>query len=125
GNPFWNLSGISSFLARIAGGYRDFRPDQSVYGYTPVDGTANGGAGTGNFKIKYELPIEFATDGLGCLPNMDGSAQYRLNLTYNGPSVFYNGAGQQPATLPNLSVLLELGYRNRPANVDNMGRPQA
>jgi hypothetical protein len=125
GTPLWNLDGYASFLARLLGGYKNWRPDQSTYGYTSIDGTANGGLGSGNFKAKFEIPIEFGTDGLGCLPNMDASAQYRLNLTYNGPATFYNGAAQQPATLPGLAGLMELGARTRPASVDLLGNPQA
>lgn len=125
GTPIINVPGYTAFLCRLFGGYKVFRPDQSLFGYTPLDGTANGGGGTGNFKFKEELPLEFGTDGLGALPNMDSSAQYRLNLTYASPSVFYNGSSQQPATLPNISALLELRARAKPGTTDRQGIPQA
>lgn len=124
GTPIINLPGYSAYLCRLFGGYRPYRPDQSAFGYTSIDGTANAGLGTGNFKFKEELPLEFGTDGLGCLPNMDSSAQYRLNLTFNSPAVFYNGAAQQPATLPNIAALLELKARAKPGSTDRQGIPQ-
>ncbi len=120
GTPIWNLSGYSSYLARLLGGSnRVFRNDQSTFGFTAV---STGSSGTGNFKYKMELPVEFAQDGLGCLPNMDASAQYRLNLTYTDPTTFYGAV--QPGTLPALSTLLEGDYRQRPAAADAYGNPQ-
>lgn len=122
GTPIWNLSGYSSYLARLLGGYKIFRPDQSTYGFSAV---STGSSGTGNFKLKTELPIEFAQDGLGCLPNMDASAQYRLTLTYLDPLTFFGGAtANEPGTLPSLSTLLEAKYRSRPAASDAYGNPQ-
>jgi hypothetical protein len=125
GTSMWNLDGYASQLAYLFGGYRFFPNNFSQFGYTPIDGTAGSGLGTGNGKFKFQFPFEFGQDGLGNLPNMDAGAQYRLNLTYNGPSVFYNGAAQQPATLPNISTLLELYARNKPASVDAYNNPQS
>lgn len=124
GTPIWNLSSYSAQLARLLGGYENFRNDQSTYGFTPIDGTAGGGSGTGNFKIKIEIPIEFGQDGLGCLPNMDSSAQYHLDVAYNSPANFYNGSAQQPATLPNITTLIELEYRANPTSTDMYGAAQ-
>ena len=124
GTPIINLDGYALFVAMTYGGYRIFRYDQSKYGYTPITVGANA-SGTGNFKFKFEVPAEFATDGLGNLPNMDASAQYRVNLTYNGPATFYNGSSAQPATLPAITTLLELNSRTRPPAVDMYGNPQA
>lgn len=123
GTPMWNLPGYSSFLARLLGGYSPFRPDQSNFGYTPVDGTSGGGGGTGNFKAKFEFPVEFGQDGLGCLPNMDASAQYRIDLTYADPTKFY-AANSTPGTNPSLAALLELKYRGNPQGTDIYGNPQ-
>lgn len=122
GTPIWNLSGYSSYLARLLGGYKIYRPDQSTFGFSAV---STGSSGTGNFKYKAELPLEFAQDGLGCLPNMDGSAQYRLQLTVTDPLTFFGGAtANEPGTIPSLAILLEGRYRNRPAASDAYGNPQ-
>jgi len=117
--------GWSQYLAWLYGAYRRYRQDQSIYGYTPVDGTALGGGGTGNFLMKYHFPFEFAVDGIGCLPNMDGSGKYRVNLVYAAPSKFYNGASQQPGTLPAIQTIIELKARANPNPQDKMGNPQA
>jgi len=125
GTPIINLDGFAMWVAMNYGGYRVFQYNQSQFGYSSVASGAGAG-GTGNFKMKMEIPAEFATDGLGCLPNMDASAQYRVNLTYNGPSTFYNGASAQPSTsVPNVTTLLELNSRTRPPAVDMYGNPQS
>lgn len=124
GTPIINLDGYAMYLAMTFGGYRVFQYNQSQYGYSSIVTGSNASA-TGNFKFKFEIPAEFATDGLGCLPNMDASAQYRVNLTYNGPSTFYNGSSAQPATLPAITTLLELNSRTRPPATDMYGNPQA
>ncbi len=120
--PIWVLDGYASFLARLLGGYRLFRPDQSTYGYTPIDGTAAGGAGTGNFKVKFFFPCEFGQDGLGCLANMDASQTYKLGLSYNAPATFYSNV---PGTIPSISALIELVARLQPAPTAPDGSPQA
>lgn len=121
--PIIQLDGYALYLAMLLGGYFTGRPDQSTYGFTPIDGTAAGGTGSGNFKIKYFLPIEFGVDGLGSLANMDGSAKYKINTTFNSPANFFNGAAQQPATLPNITTVLTMfGYSNPPAT-DQQGTP--
>lgn len=125
GTPIVQLDGYALFLAMTYGGYSVFRPDGSSFGFTPIDGTAGSGTGTGDFKLKYELPFEFGTDGLGSLPNMDASAQYRVSTTLNGPAVFYNGSADQPATLPNITGLIELSSYAAPPATDQFGAPQA
>lgn len=122
GTPIINLDGYAWYLARLLGGYKPYRPDQSTYAFSAIN---SGASGTGNFLFKDEFPIEFATDGLGCLPNMDASAQYRLNLTYNGPNTFYALAAGTPGTPPSVATLLELVARNRPAAMDAYGNVQA
>lgn len=119
GTPIVNLDGYALYLAMTFGGYRNYRYDQSTFGFSAV---ATGANASGNWKNKWEIPVEFATDGLGCLPNMDASGQYRVNLTYNAPSVFY---GTAPTNVPSITTLLELNARNRPAASDMYGSPQA
>lgn len=122
GTPIINLPGYSLYLARLLGGYKPFRPDQSTYGFTAV---STGASGTGNFLMKHEAFTEFATDGLGCLPNMDASGKYHINLTYADPSVFYSLSAGEPGTLPSISVILELLARTSPPPADKYGHPQA
>lgn len=125
GTSIWNLDGYASQLAFIWGAYRSWGNNVSQYGYTSVDQTTGGGGGTGNAKFKFQFPLEFGQDGMGCLPNMDAGAQYRLNLTYNAPSVFYNGSANQPGTVPGISTLLELLARNKAAAIDQYNNPQS
>lgn len=122
GTPIHNLPGYSTYLSRLLGGYRPFRPDQSQYGYDPIDQSSGAGKGTGNFLVKYELFQGFGPDGLGCLPNMDGSALYTVKINYNSPANFYNG---QPGTLPSINGVLEGLYRSRPPATNSFGDAQS
>lgn len=122
GAPIINLDGYALHLARKYGGYMPWREDQSAFGFSAI---STGASGTGNFKAKFELFSVFGRDGLGALANMDASAAYRLNLTYNGPNTFYNGAAGTPGTVPGLSALLEANCYARPAATNSKGQPQA
>jgi hypothetical protein len=122
GAPIINCDGYALHLVRLLGGYRGFRDDKSTFGFSAI---STGASGTGNFKAKFDLFNEFARDGLGDLPNMDASAAYRLNLTYNSPTAFYGTALGTPGTPPSLAALLEIDARTRPASVDGRGKPQA
>ena len=117
GTPIIQLDGYAAYLARLLGGYKPWRPDQSTFGFTPIVTGANA---SGNFKFKLEMNEMFGPEGWGCLPNMDGSAIYTINLTLNGPSTFYSTA---PTNVPNLSTLIEAICRSRPGNPDSYGRP--
>ncbi len=119
GTPIFNLDGYAAFLARLYSGYHLFRPDQSAYGFNAIQLTS--GAGAGDFKIKVEIPLEFARDGLGCLPDMDASAVYQLQITYAATGAVYT---TPPTTLPTLTALLESLHRSRPAAVDAYGNQQ-
>jgi hypothetical protein len=119
GAPIINLDGYALHLARKFGSYLPYREDQSSFGYSAP---SVGSSGTGNFKAKFELINIFGRDGLGALANMDASAAYRLNLTYNAASAFFTTA---PGTLPSLSALLEANCYSRPAASNSKGQPQA
>jgi hypothetical protein len=122
GAPIISLDGYALHLARKFGGYKPWREDQSAFGYS---GISTGASGTGNFKAKFEIYQIFGRDGLGALANMDASAAYRLNLTYNGPNTFYAGASGTPGTPPSLAALLEAQCYARPAPTNSKGQPQA
>jgi len=121
GTPIINLPGYSLYLARLFGGYRPYRPDQSSFGFSAIS-TA------GNFKCIHELFLEFSGhEGLGCLPNMDASAPWKINLTYNaqsagtGPNNVY---GVLPTGAPTLSTQLEILARGKPGAQDAYGNSQ-
>src|SRR5260221_2691454 len=106
GVPIINLPGYSLYIARLFGGYRQFRPDASAFGFSAI---ANGG--TGNFKCIYDLFNEFSLhEGLGCLDNRDGASPWSLQVTWNamtagaGPNNVY---GVVPTTPPTLTAQLE------------------
>jgi hypothetical protein len=124
GTPIINLDGYAAYLMRLYGGYRLFRPDTSTYAFSAISAS-----GPGNFKLMHELYLEFSGhEGLGCLPNMDASAAYKLTLTYNamtagtGPNNVY---GVVPTTPPTaITSVLEMLARGRPAPVDAYGNAQ-
>lgn len=119
GTPIIQLDGYAAYLARLLGGYKPFRPDQSTFGFSAIVTGANA---SGNFKFKLELENLFGPEGWGCLPNMDGSAIYTVNLTYNGPSSFYSTA---PTNLPSIAGLIEGVFRSRPGSTNSYGQPVA
>lgn len=117
GTPIIQLPGYSAYLARLLGGYKPFRPDQSTYGYSAI---ATGASASGNFKFKLELEHMFGPEGWGLLPNMDASAVYSTQLTFNGPSAVYSTA---PTNLPSITALIEGVYRSRPNQQNAYGQP--
>ena len=117
GTPIIQLDGWATYLSRLLGGYKPYRPDQSTYGYSAIVTGANA---SGNFKFKMELNNMFGPEGWGALPNMDGSAIYTVNATLNGPATVYS---TPPTNPPNLSTLIEMIARSRPQNPDSYGRP--
>lgn len=121
GTPIINLPGYSLYLARLFGGYRLGRPDQSTFGFQGVQNT-------GNFKCIHELFLEFSGhEGLGCLPNMDASAPWKINLTYNAQTAgtgANNVYGVLPTTPPTLSTQLEILARGKPSGQDAYGNSQ-
>ena len=72
--------------------------------------------GSGGMNTKFVIPIflEFGLDGLGCLPNMDASARYNLQLTVAGAAGTkqntgpYVVGGTVDTTLPTMSITVEV-----------------
>lgn len=123
GTPLFALDGYAAFLSMLYGSsFRQPRPDQSTFGFSAV---STGASGTGNFLIKYFFPFEFATDGLGCLPNMDASAKYKMLLTLTDPTIFYSGSAGEPGTLPSLNIFPTLFSRTRPPGINRAKKVQA
>lgn len=117
GTPIVQLDGYGGYLARLLGGYMPARPDQSTFGYSAIVTGANA---SGNFKFKYEIEHMFGPEGWGLLPNMDASAVYTTQLTFNGPSSVYS---TQPTNLPSITALIEGVYRSRPNAQNAYGQP--
>lgn len=130
------LSGFHQYLATKWGGYRLFPPDG--YGTGTAGGLINesnsfafSAVNTGNGTFKFILPVffEFGLDGLGCLPNMDNSARYNLQLTIaayqstssTGP-VYTAITGTTP---PSLTITVEALCRSQPPETDMRGRPNS
>lgn len=80
-----------------------------------------------SLNCKFILPIflEFGVDGLGCLPNMDASARYNLQLTVAGGAGAINGpylaTGTAPGTLPTMAITVEILARSQPPSGDMFG----
>ena len=118
GTPIIQLSGYHAFLASKWGGYRLFGTDISA------KTSIYNAPASGNFQACLPLFLEFGVDGLGCLPNMDASARYNLQVILNsftatattGP-VFTTA----PTTYPVISLLVEALCRSQPPATDMFG----
>lgn len=83
-----------------------------------------------SLNTKFTIPIyfEFGQDGLGCLPNMDASARYNVQITVAGgagvnggnPSP-YLATGTAPGTLPTMAITIEGLMRSQPPARDMYG----
>lgn len=150
GVPIHQLSGFNEYLQAKYGGFRPFPPDAILKGASMDANTAqtiassagapsgvltgpNGlyysapSATTGNCKFILPVWLEFGNDGLGCLPNMDASARYQLQLTIPG-SPFVNSAtgpyevsGTAPTTLPTMTITVHILARSQPPASDMFG----
>ena len=141
GVPIYQLSGFNAYLAAKYGGYRPFSPDSlfkeggtlqagglnaptAAYYQAPV---ATGGSGA--LATKFILPIwlEFGTDGLGCLPNMDASARYNLQVTVAGGVMTAASTGPYltavgtVTTNPTMALTVEVLCRSQPPAQDMFG----
>lgn len=110
GTPIQKLSGYEMFLANLFGGYRPFRMDNSTY-QTLVSGS---GATGGSFSFLLTIPVAFSRDGVGCLPNMDSSQQYAVDITLGTLTDVYSVA---PTAAPTVTtqIILE-AFQNVPAS---------
>jgi hypothetical protein len=132
GVPIVQLSGFNAYLAAKFGGYRPFPPDG--YGTGTNGNLINESAGffysgvnTSNGTFKFILPVffEFGVDGLGCLPNMDASARYNLQLTVSNAGTASSTGPVYTAitgtTPPSLSITVEILCRSQPPAADMFG----
>lgn len=89
--------------------------------------------GSGGMNCKFLIPIflEFGTDGLGCLPNMDASARYNLQITVAGGANTSQVAGPYvvggtiDTTLPTMTITVEVLCRSQPPAQDMFGNPNS
>ena len=132
GTPLFNLDGFASYLSALYGSYRIFgRIAYPFAAFAPgVDYSAasySAPSAAGLFKFIQPIFFEFARDGLGCMPNMDASAAYKVTVTYNSPAT---GGGPNnvysalTGTAPGLTTQLEALMRSRPASTDPYGNTQ-
>lgn len=131
GAPIWQLSGWESYIASKYGGYRLFPPDGYGASGSPANAVSELALYTyqavqtsGNFKFLLPLFFEFGVGGLGCLPNMDASARYNLQLvvaaagTASSTGPVYTTL---PTTLPTMSITIEILARSQPPATDMFG----
>ena len=99
----------------------------AVYGYGGYFSPPIAGAGGMNTKFIIPIFLEFGLDGLGCLPNMDASARYNLQLTVAGGANVsavtgpYVTGGTICTTLPTMSINIEILARSQPPAQDMFG----
>lgn len=111
GTPILNLSGYYAYLAQLLGGYSLFKLDGSTLAFSTTTGT---GATGGSFTFVLPLNQCFGRDALGCLPNMDASTQYQIELTIGSSAEIYSTA---PTTLPPFTIQGYIeAYQNPPAS---------
>lgn len=118
GTPIYGpLTGFDAFMAAKYGGYRLVGPD--VSSLTTIYNKPT----TGNFFFILPVHFEFGRDGLGCLPNMDASAKYRVQIILASGVAAATGPvfTTAPTTYGTLSVQLEGLYRSEPPAVDRFG----
>jgi hypothetical protein len=138
GVPLFQLSGFNAYLAAKYGGYRLFPPD-GIGSANSTFGTATTNANVseqnrfvysttsdGNYKFILPLFLEFGLDGLGCLPNMDASARYNLQLTVNNVNSINATTGPVYTTTPTglptaITVTVEVLARSQPPAQDMFG----
>src|SRR5215469_12223912 len=91
--------------------------------------TTNGANG-GNFKFILPVFLEFGLDGMGCLPNLDASARYNLQLSLP-PSLTTTSATGPLFTAgvfsvnPTLTITVEILARSQPPATDMFGNPNS
>lgn len=118
GVPIVQLSGYHAFLAAKFGGYRLFGIDTSA-----LTSIYQGVQTSGNFKFILPIYLEFGNDGLGCLPNMDASARYNLQIVLASGNASATGPvyTTNPTGFPTLSLQVEALFRSQPPAVDMYG----
>lgn len=150
GVPIFQLSGIHAAMAAKYGGYRLFGMDGIIRGFqfdtaagqasiaggpaASIFTLSNGGyyqtpsATTANTKFILPIFFEFGLDGLGCLPNMDASARYNLQITVAGGANVAAAGGPYiatattiPTTFPTMTITVEILARSQPPAQDMFG----
>ena len=136
GVPIWGpFGGYSAFLASKYGGYRLFGPDGSstLYGGATTGTLAGLALGngpvfskgtSGNFQAVLPIFLEFGRDGLGCLPNLDASARYNLQVVLaNATASSTTGPvyTTAPTGYPTLTMQVEVVCRSQPPAADLYG----
>lgn len=118
GVPIYQLSGYHAYLASKFGGYRLFGLDN-----TSLASVYQGVQTNGNFRFTLPLYLEFGNDGLGCLPNMDASARYNLQIVLASGVAAATGPlyTTAPTGYPTLSLQVEGLYRSQPPAIDMFG----
>lgn len=113
---FGPLSGYSTFITNLAGGYVYQQDPRSVANY-------NAGATTGNFRFQVRIPLEISHhDATGCLGNQNSSAPYRVRLNINAPANIYS---TPPTGYPTVTITPILEAWSLPNGTDPLGRPQS
>lgn len=124
GTPIHVLNGWELALFNALGAYpTDSSPYASDPGVSPYYSAVTGtGANGGSFSFFLMIPVEFARDGLGILPNMDSAAQFQIDLVLAPTAAVYSTAPTNPPTVTIVPMLR--AYSNPPAT-DVFGNPVA
>ena len=117
GAPILSLTGYEAYLAAKFGWYRlfpfDMSTDPSIY--TAV-------ATSGLFAFHLPIWLIFGRDMLGCLPNQDASASYRITIQLASSLTAAGGPyTTQATTAITVSVNVHGVYRSQPPAGDQFG----
>jgi hypothetical protein len=102
--PSYELSLVHLFSGGAGTGLSTQAMQSNLPSYTPV---STGTSGTGNFKIAFTLPLEFAK-GIGSSPGANASVQPTLQVNLNTSSLFYGTTS--PGTLPKVKLSVESDF---------------
>lgn len=111
---FGPMDGYKCMLVNLIGGYA-FNADPASQPTYSATVTAPA------FMLRVPLELQH-NDGLGAVPNMNSSQQYRLRLVVNPATVIW---GTQPSPIPVLRVRVWIETWTRPDDVSLGGVPQS
>ena len=109
------LSGFDLYVINKYGGYSGFSDPKSM----PIYAVPT----TGNFGFALRVPVELSSrDALGCLPNQNASATYKLRIVQGTTTEIYS---TNPTTVPIMRVRVWAECWAAPGATAPNGAPQA
>lgn len=102
--PSYELSLVHLFSGGAGTGLSTQAMQANLPSFSQV---STGTAGTGNFKLAFTLPLEFAK-GIGTAPGANASVQPTLQVNLNTSALFYGTTS--PGTVPKITLGVESDF---------------